>query len=103
MSNRKRGNRVEVYLSDAEHRHLRRQLSVSGLTYSVFIRQLIAGVQLHPRRPDEYTQLLRELSAMGNNINQIARVANTDKCVDPDMLKDIMQMQAVIWQRIKEL
>ena len=41
-----------------------------------FIRQLIMGVQLRPRPPDTYVPLLRELNAIGNNVNQLAFQAN---------------------------
>lgn len=34
------------------------------------------GESLRPRPPDAYTALLRELSALGNNVNQLARQAN---------------------------
>ncbi len=66
-----------------------------------FIRSLIMGISIRPRPPDEYGALLRELSAIGNNINQIARIANSDKRIPPQALEDIMRMQAAIWQRIK--
>ena len=41
-----------------------------------FLRQLILGVELRPKPPDCYAALLRELSAIGNNINQIAHWTN---------------------------
>lgn len=41
-----------------------------------FLRQLIHGVQLRSKPPDCYAALLRELSAIGNNVNQIAHWAN---------------------------
>ncbi len=36
-----------------------------------FIRNLVANVQLRPKPPDTYAALLRELSAIGRNINQL--------------------------------
>lgn len=41
-----------------------------------FLRQLLLGVELRPKPPDCYAALLRELSAIGNNVNQIAHWAN---------------------------
>ena len=41
-----------------------------------YLRKLIMGEHLCPRPPDAYTALLRELSAIGNNINQIAHWTN---------------------------
>ena len=51
----------------------------SGLSTSAVIRKLIVGVQIRPRPPDTYAALLRELSAIGNNINQLAYWANAYK------------------------
>ena len=34
------------------------------------------GLTLYPRPPDEYAEIRRQLAAIGNNINQIARTVN---------------------------
>ena len=34
------------------------------------------GLTLYPRPPDEYAEIRRQLAAIGNNINQLARKAN---------------------------
>ena len=67
---------MSVWLNDAELDHLRRQAVAAGLGMDPFLRSLILGVELRPRPPDTYAALLRELSAIGNNINQLARKAN---------------------------
>ncbi|MBQ2840255.1 MAG: plasmid mobilization relaxosome protein MobC [Oscillospiraceae bacterium] len=48
----------------------------SGLTACQLLRKFILETEIRPRPPDEYAQLLRELSAIGNNINQMAYKAN---------------------------
>ncbi len=73
---RTRTHPVSLWLTDQEHDHLKRQAEISGLKIDPFIRQLITGVNLRPRPPDTYAALLRELSAIGNNINQLAHQAN---------------------------
>lgn len=73
---RTRSRHVSVWLTDQEHQHLKTQAEISGLGIDPFIRQLIMGVNLRPRPPDTYAALLRELSAIGNNINQLAHHAN---------------------------
>ncbi len=92
---------LHVILNEKEYRHFMAQLQASGLSRSAFIRNLITGTDIRPRPPDEYTALLRELSAIGNNINQLARIANSDKRISTDMLEEIIQMQTAIWQRVK--
>ncbi len=76
---RKRDHFIGLWLDDSEYCRLMKQCSLSGLSTSVLLRQLIMGVQLRPRPPDTYASLLRELSAIGNNVNQIARNTNAKK------------------------
>lgn len=44
-------------------------------------RQLILGVELWPHPLDESAALLRELSPIGNNVNEIAHWVNGRKFV----------------------
>ena len=37
---------------------------------------MIAGEKMRPRPPNEYAEIRRQLAAIGNNINQIARTVN---------------------------
>lgn len=73
---RTRRNSVGLWLSDAELTHLRQQCHITGLNINTYLRKLIMGEHLCPRPPDAYAALLRELSAIGNNINQIAHWTN---------------------------
>ena len=88
-------------MDETEYRHLQEQCSVTGLSVSVLLRKLIAGVQLRPRPPDEYTRLLRELSAIGNNINQIAYWANAQKSVREAEIVDAAVLAKKAWELVK--
>ena len=70
---------VTLRLTTSQYAHLRRQAEASGLKMEPLLRQLIMGVNLRPRPPDTYAALLRELSAIGNNVNQIAHTANSKR------------------------
>lgn len=76
---RKRNHFIGLWLDDKEYCHLLKQCSVSGLSASSLIRQNIMDIELRPRPPETYAALLRELSAIGNNVNQIAYWANVQK------------------------
>ena len=76
---RKRNRHISVWMNEQEYRHLKAQAGKAGLGIDPFIRTLVAGVQLRPRPPDTYAALLRELSAIGNNANQIAHNTNAKK------------------------
>ncbi len=67
---------LTLRLNASQYAHLQRQTEATGLKMEPLIRQLITGVNLRPRPPDTYAALLRELSAIGNNINQLAHQAN---------------------------
>ena len=71
------------------------------MSISVLIRKLIAGVQLRPRPPGEYTKLLRELSAIGNNINQIAYWANARRSVRESEIVDAAALVRRAWELVK--
>ena len=83
---RTRPKHISVWMNDTEYQHLRRQAELAGMKVDPFIRNLIMGVELHPRPPDTSKAILRELAAIGNNVNQIAHWANAKKGVtDPEM------------------
>ena len=88
-------------MDETEYRHLQEQCSVTGLSVSVLLRKLIAGVQLRPRPPGEYTKLLRELSAIGNNVNQIAYWANARKSIHEAEIVDAVQLVRKAWELVK--
>ena len=60
----------------------------TGFNASQLIRSLILRTEIKTRPPDELPKLLRELSAIGNNVNQIARKANsTDSIAEDELTK----------------
>ena len=74
---------------------------MTGLSVSTLVRKLIAGTQLRPRPPDQYAALLRELSAIGNNINQIAYWANTQKSIHEAEIVDAVVLAKKAWELVK--
>ena len=100
---RKRMIKISVRLNEQEHAHLKRLSETSGLKMEPLIRQLILGRDIKPRPPENLAALLRQMSAMGNNINQIAKVANSSKFIRSEDMEAIQKMQDELWQAIKEL
>lgn len=83
---RRRNRHVSVWMNEQEYQHLKAQAKKAGLGIDPFIRNLVAGIQLRPRPPDEVAALVRELHAIGNNANQIAYWANAQKsAVEPEL------------------
>ena len=100
---RKRMIKISVRLNEQEHAHLKRLSETTGLKMEPLIRQLILGRDVKPRPPENLAELLRQISAMGNNINQIAKRANeTGRVYDTD-IQEIRASQKEIWKKIDEL
>ena len=79
---RKRNIGFLVRLSEKEHERLQQHVQKTGLSREVFIRSIISGYIPKPLPPLDYYTLLRELHAIGNNLNQLAARANTTGHID---------------------
>lgn len=91
-----------MWLSDSEYAHLLKQCGVTGLSTSALIRNSIMGVDIRPRPPDAYAALLRELSAIGNNVNQIAYWANARRGISKTETADAVSLIRQAWRLVKE-
>lgn len=98
---RKRPIPVLFRLNEQEQQHLQKQVALSGYSTEQYLRSLIAGANMKPRPPDEIAEILRQLSAIGNNINQIAKIANSRGSARKEDVERIVQMQSKIWQIVK--
>ena len=98
---RERNHFVGVWLDDKEYIHLNQLCTTSGLSASAVLRQILSGTQLRPRPPDQYTALLRELSAIGNNINQIAHWANAARSIRESEIVEAAVLAHKAWELVK--
>ena len=99
---RKREHFIGLWLDDREYKHLLKQCSISGLNTSALIRHSVMGVELRPRPPDAYAALLRELSAIGVNVNQIAHNTNIKKAADRADIDEALRLIRQAWRLVKE-
>ena len=99
---RRRSRHVSIWMNDEEYVHLKRQAQIAGMGIDPFVRNLVAGVNLRPRPPDIYAKLLRELSAIGNNINQIAYWANSQKSILEHEIVDAVILAKEAYKLVKE-
>lgn len=98
---RKRKQAILIRLTDNEKNYLQRQADNAGLKMEPFIRKLIMGIEILPRPPDNIAQLIREINAVGNNINQIARKVNTENSVNQAQLEEILHLLGEIYREVK--
>ena len=99
---RERNHFVGLWLNDEEYTHLEEQSEITGLPASVLIRHALAVVQLRQRPPGEYAALLRALSAIGNNVNQIAHWANAQKSIQEAEIRQAVLLAYKAWELVKE-
>ena len=99
---RKRDHCIGLWLDDTEYRRLLKQCGQSGLSTSALIRHTIAGIEIRSRPPEEYAALLRELSAIGNNINQLAYWANARGSVSEEEIQQAAELAREAWGKVKE-
>ncbi len=99
---RKRNRHVSVWMNEQEYRHLKRQAEIAGMGMDPFIRSLVLGIQLRPRPPDTYAALLRELSAIGNNVNQIAHNTNASKTASQAEIDEAVKLVRQVWRLVKD-
>lgn len=93
---------ITLRLSADEYSHLKQQAEVTGMKMEPLLRQLIMGVNLRPRPPDSYAALLRELSAIGNNINQLAHQANARDDATKAEISEAAQLVRQAWRMVKD-
>lgn len=93
---------VLVRLDEKEYARLQELTEITGLKREPVIRRLIMGAELRPRPPDAYGDLLRELSAIGNNVNQIAYWANAKRGISDERILEAQELVRQALRLIKE-
>ena len=74
---RKRNIKKQIWIDVKEDNLLKQKSKTAGLSEAEFIRSMIKGYKIKEQPNDEIKQFQRELYGIANNINQIARAANT--------------------------
>lgn len=85
---RRRNVDKRIWLSQAESQELQKKAKKACMSESGLIRLLIKGYEPKEKPDDRFYDVMRELSAIGNNINQLAVKANTLGFVDAVQLKE---------------
>ena len=98
-----RNRKITVRLSEKERKFLGEQADAGGMKIEPYIRELIMGNEVKSRPKEEWAEVVRQVAAVGNNINQIAKNTNMGMEVTADILKVVLEMQKQIWERIKNL
>ena len=95
--------KLTVRLTPKEHEHLKKEADKCDLKMEPYIRKLIAGYEVKARPPNEYVTLIREINAIGNNINQIAHIANAEGRISDNKISEVKKYLSDIMQLVRGL
>ena len=90
-------------LTQTQKEHMKAQAAACALKMEPYIRKLIMGKEVRPRPPDEYVKLLREINAIGNNINQIAHIANAEQHISESKINEVLHLQNEIMRMVRSV
>ena len=79
---RKRNVQILFRLNDEEAAYLYELVERSGHSKEALLRSMLMGYRLCEKPDPEFYKIMRELSAIGNRINQLAAKANALDFVD---------------------
>ena len=87
----------QFWLSPEENAELKRKAKLSRINETSVIRILIRGYEPKEKPDGRFYEAMRQLSAIGNSINQLALKANALGFIDTPMLK----AEALRWHRFQ--
>ena len=99
----KRNKAKVIRFTDEEWEHLNQEAMKAGVSKERFVRDAVAGIELTSKPPEELAALIKELNAIGNNINQIARIANSKHEITQQELAVVECLVKQIWEKVLEL
>lgn len=87
----------QFWLFPQEVTELKRKAELAGISETAVVRLLIRGYEPREKPDGRFYKAMRNLSAIGNNINQLAAKAHTLGFIDVPMLKN----EASRWHRFQ--
>lgn len=101
MSGRKRRCVIPLRLTDKELKHLNQLAAQSGVSREKFLRALIMGKTIRPRPCTHHADLLRKVSGLCNNANQVAHRANSTGMAGQESVDKMIRISQEIWKEVK--
>ena len=89
---------LNIYVHDSVWEKLQQLKKQSGLTMTAIISKLIMGYEIHPLKTEELFRIYKELNHIGNNINQIALIANLEKNASKEKINEAEKLMNEIWE-----
>ena len=91
---RERTIKQQIWLNQQEKNLLKEKAKKVGLTESEFLRSCIKGYKIKEQPTEEIKNFQRDITGIANNINQIARIANSSRYISNNDL-DYVQKKVI--------
>lgn len=101
MTGRKRRHVIPLRLTEKELQYLNRQAEQSGLSREKYLRALIMGETIRPRPCTHHEDLLRKVSGLCNNANQVAHRANSTGMAGQESVDKMIRISQEVWKEVK--
>lgn len=87
-----------IYLTEEEHEILKEKTRLSGMkSYNAFVRHLIKYGFVYEVDYSELRENNYQLGKIGNNLNQIAHIANATQTITPSQIHEVKEIMEKIW------
>lgn len=94
-------NKLNFYVSDEVRKKFKKLSKDSGLTMTAVITKLISELEIHPLKTDEPLKIYNELNHIGNNINQIAHIANAERHISDNRIDSVVNLMNDVWRCVR--
>jgi len=85
---RSRNIKKQIWLSYEEDRMLKHKADKTGMNEATLIRNLVLGFEPKEKPDDRFYDVMKQMYSIGNNLNQIARKANSLNFIDASFYKN---------------
>lgn len=93
---------MTVRFTEEEYAALKGKCEIAGMKMEPFVRALVDGCRIKPAPPDSYNKLRQQLSAIGNNLNQLTHVANATGRVSAPQLDRAQSLLEDMWRCVRD-
>ena len=98
----KRKKQLTVRFTEEEYAALKGKCEIAGMKMEPFVRALVEGCRIKPAPPDSYNKLRQQLSAIGNNLNQLTHIANATGRVSASQLDRAQSLLEDMWHCVRD-
>ena len=94
---RSRNVHIQFWLNRKEAEVLDKKVKRSGLSREAYLRHLVSGLEPREAPPADYYGMMREIYAIGKNLNQIAQKAHVLNVMDAQRYDaEVRKLEAAI-------